>query len=316
MSERHIESSYSMKQIDTHEHNTQSCHKTLLVLFLISVMGSLATTAKGQNYFPLQVGNEWHYRWNGYDWTPPFRFDSGVEIMRASRDTIMPNQKSYTDLTRYYGVRYLRNDSSVTYGYYPESDTEFLLYKWNANVGDHWDVVQPITRVDLESISIDTVFGQALRTVQFRHMNDIVGPVHVRFAENIGPVFMHYEGEPPGSYQTEHKLSGCKIDRKESGELLSTTPPAIAVEMALMQNYPNPVSWGSETAFPFSLAASTTIELVLLDLLGREIMSLARGTYTAGKHSVTYRTKSLSRGVYFYQLRIASHRLTRTMLVF
>lgn len=299
-----------MKQFDSREH-----HKTLHVFFLIMVMASLAIPMKGQNSFPLQVGNEWHYRWNGYDWTPPFRFDSGVEIMRASRDTVMPNRKSYIELTWYYGVRYLRNDSSVTYGYYPESDTEFLLYKWNANVGDHWDVVQPITRVDLESISIDTVFGQPLRIIQFRHWNGLVGPHHVRFAENIGPVFMHYEGEPPGSYQTEHKLSGCKIDGKESGELLSTTSPSIVVEMALMQNYPNPVSWGGETVFPFSLSTSGTIELVILDVLGREIASLTRGTYTAGKYSVTYRTKSLSRGVYFYQLRIANHRLTRTMLV-
>jgi hypothetical protein len=82
--------------------------------------------------------------------------------------------------------------------------------------------------------------------------------------------------------------------------------------------YPNP---GRMVNLAFTLQRSTHIDLAVYDLLGRKVVTLAKGTYPAGHYQKSWnRTdgagKKVGSGVYFYRLRAGDEvRTARTLLL-
>ena len=91
--------------------------------------------------------------------------------------------------------------------------------------------------------------------------------------------------------------------------------PAESSEFALMQNHPNPVPRPTGTSIPFSIASETDIDLVVYDSRGCAVGTIASGRFPAGRHTAEFATQGLAPGAYFYQLRVGTQRVTRTMLV-
>jgi len=88
----------------------------------------------------------------------------------------------------------------------------------------------------------------------------------------------------------------------------------------LYQSQPNPFSpEEGVVGIRFSLSRRTDAELRIFDISGRQVRSLAAGSFPAGEHQLTWngkddRGEKVSSGVYFYRLkagsRIESHSLT------
>lgn len=75
----------------------------------------------------------------------------------------------------------------------------------------------------------------------------------------------------------------------------------------LMQSYPNP--FREETHIGYEVESAGHVELILYDLLGREVQTLVRGNQPAGLHRATWDGRDLagnpvSAGAYFYQLNV------------
>jgi glucuronoarabinoxylan endo-1,4-beta-xylanase len=91
-------------------------------------------------------------------------------------------------------------------------------------------------------------------------------------------------------------------------------PPS---EFKLEQNYPNPFS--TSTAISYQINKQSDVTVTVYDILGREIRTFAAGDQGAGPHGVLWDGKNnageiVSRGVYFYQLRVQNQTLVRKML--
>ncbi|MCX6134999.1 MAG: phospholipase D-like domain-containing protein [Ignavibacteriales bacterium] len=69
---------------------------------------------------------------------------------------------------------------------------------------------------------------------------------------------------------------------------------------SLSQNYPNP--FNPTTAISYQLTAHSFVNLVVFDVLGREVSTLVNDTRRAGTHIVHWDSSSLPSGVYFYRL--------------
>ncbi len=69
---------------------------------------------------------------------------------------------------------------------------------------------------------------------------------------------------------------------------------------ALSQNYPNP--FNASTTIEFSLPEESAVELVVYDLLGRKVATLAEGVKTAGIHTIIWTADDVPSGVYFARL--------------
>jgi hypothetical protein len=85
---------------------------------------------------------------------------------------------------------------------------------------------------------------------------------------------------------------------------------------ALQQNYPNP--FNPTTSIKFELPAEAQVSLVVYDLMGRVVATLAEGTFEAGTHTASWDGRSaagvpVTSGIYLDRLDAGTFSLTRRM---
>jgi hypothetical protein len=78
------------------------------------------------------------------------------------------------------------------------------------------------------------------------------------------------------------------------------TAQELPANYALSQNYPNP--FNPETRIHFELPHDGPVQLVVYDLLGREVQTLVNEVKVAGRYDVRLDAGRLASGVYFYRL--------------
>lgn len=77
-------------------------------------------------------------------------------------------------------------------------------------------------------------------------------------------------------------------------------PQPVVRDFKLGSPYPNP--FNAETTIPFTLEHALDIELVVTDILGRTVETLAQGIYPAGEHTIRFGGNSLASGLYMIEL--------------
>jgi hypothetical protein len=95
------------------------------------------------------------------------------------------------------------------------------------------------------------------------------------------------------------------------------TPPAFS----LSQNYPNP--FNPTTVIDYQVpalsraegSAATRVNLVVVDLLGREVAALVNGVKQPGNYSVTWNADGMASGIYFYTLRAGDFISTKRLVL-
>jgi hypothetical protein len=85
------------------------------------------------------------------------------------------------------------------------------------------------------------------------------------------------------------------------------------VQYSLSQNYPNP--FNPSTRISFQLPKAGVVNLVVFDLLGREVKSLVSDFRQAGTYSIEFDASNYASGVYFYKLQSGSFTETKKMLL-
>jgi hypothetical protein len=101
------------------------------------------------------------------------------------------------------------------------------------------------------------------------------------------------------------KATSGALTTVSSGTITVRIPTGIAegskpLTYLLMQNFPNP--FNPSTQINFDLPYAGQVSLIVYDVLGREVATLAAGFHQAGHHSVTWDASRQSSGVYFYRL--------------
>ncbi|MGA9120586.1 MAG: T9SS type A sorting domain-containing protein [Bacteroidota bacterium] len=87
----------------------------------------------------------------------------------------------------------------------------------------------------------------------------------------------------------------------------------VPTEFRLEQNYPNP--FNPTTVIRAQWPVAGNVELVVYDLLGRVVATLARGYYPPSRQSFTFDAAGLASGIYFYRLQVGSYVQTRRFVV-
>ena len=99
--------------------------------------------------------------------------------------------------------------------------------------------------------------------------------------------------------------------------LVAALDPTPARGAKLAQNHPNP--FAGRTSFAFELAAPGPASLVVLDVAGRVVRTLASGAHGAGSHRAHWdgtddRGAAMPAGIYFYRLTGGGGASTRSMI--
>jgi hypothetical protein len=97
-------------------------------------------------------------------------------------------------------------------------------------------------------------------------------------------------------------------------DIEQASPDAVAdrkshpLSFQLHQNYPNP--FNPSTTISFSLPSRGFVTLKIFDLLGKEIATIASGSFSAGSHSVVWDADGLPSGVYCCRMQSGSYTQT------
>jgi len=94
---------------------------------------------------------------------------------------------------------------------------------------------------------------------------------------------------------------------------IASSSKTIPTENMLMQNYPNP--FNPSTMITFQLNKGSNISLVIFNILGQKVASVADGYFAAGSHSINWNASRFSSGIYYYELKTSSQRFIKKMLL-
>ena len=114
------------------------------------------------------------------------------------------------------------------------------------------------------------------------------------------------------------KVSVVDVNGKLVDTILDQTN-GVPTEFSLSQNYPNP--FNPTTTISFGLPEAGNVKLVVYNLLGKEVQTLAVGPMEAGLYQAVWNSRNsfgrkVSSGVYFYRLTVDNKTVhTRKMLL-
>jgi parallel beta-helix repeat protein len=94
--------------------------------------------------------------------------------------------------------------------------------------------------------------------------------------------------------------------------LVSVEQDVMPTEYKLSRNYPNP--FNPTTTINYQLPEFSKVQLIIYDVLGREIKKLVNAKQPAGKYQITFDASKLSSGIYFYKLISNSFVQTNKMI--
>ncbi|MBI5476883.1 MAG: T9SS type A sorting domain-containing protein [Ignavibacteriales bacterium] len=105
---------------------------------------------------------------------------------------------------------------------------------------------------------------------------------------------------------TNYTSTSIHVDR-----LVHVEDNGIPTEYSLSQNYPNP--FNPSTTISYSVPTSCQVRLTVLDILGREIVTLVDEQKFAGTYEVNFTASNLPSGIYFYRLTAGTFTNTKKM---
>ncbi|MGB9664337.1 MAG: T9SS type A sorting domain-containing protein [Ignavibacteria bacterium] len=127
------------------------------------------------------------------------------------------------------------------------------------------------------------------------------------FAKNSNSLLTDFNGidADTSSYlvlgQPNNQTNSVFITKLRTGETSVQKEFNSSGNFYLYDNYPNP--FNPSTNIKFYLSKDTDIELIVFDLIGKEIQTLTKGFYKAGTYEFNFNGKELSSGIYFHKLK-------------
>ncbi len=283
-------------------------------------------------YFPLQKGNVWQYRYRD----SPYQ-NGWTENMVCYGDTVMKNGVTYTKISPapYVGTsttKYCRIDSLYRIQEYIDSlclifvydppfcnckcdscfiNKEISIFKLNESDSSYWstcfnigdNLFWPVLRY-LGGYNLDA-FGKTWEAKLFAQYNRIYDSSVNDSLDQYGNSFILVKGL--GIFYTELResssatLEGAIINGVKYGTFVGVeeneNKPA---SFTLNQNYPNP--FNSQTVITFTLDKAQQIKLEVYNVLGQKVATLADDYLSSGLHIKSFMADNLSTGVYYLQL--------------
>ena len=302
-----------------------------LLFFLACLPGRLPANTPADSascYFPLQTGDIWQYHYF-YEDCCCFVDVSVFCTVEVTGDTTLPNGRQYKVLVSsapsFIPGRILRIDSATANVYEFSGDTttgDYIVDSLRADVGGEFR-----TRggMPIECDRIDTASIMGIRTTT-KHF--VGGGMEYTLAYGLGltrMVTMKFECQSWNFYTTE--LCYAKVQGVEYGSLVSVADRqnAPVQSFRLWQNYPNP--FNSTTVIGYTVgeirgqeSGVSLVQLIVYDLLGREVAVLVNEKKAPGTYQVTFDARlpggqPLASGVYICRIRAGNFAETMKLLL-
>jgi hypothetical protein len=130
---------------------------------------------------------------------------------------------------------------------------------------------------------------------------------------NFDPVNARYVRLTSIERGTQWGISFFELGAYES--LTTSAEPTLEVprNFLLEQNFPNPFNPSTEIGYQLNTTAE--VQLIVYDILGKEITVLVNQVQRAGRHSVTFNANNLASGMYYAKLQAEEKVQIRKMML-
>lgn len=183
---------------------------------------------------------------------------------------------------------------------------------WNRNVDP--DIKQYRIYKKKETSNFELIGSVSKNTLEFVDSDELV----------ITDPPSHQMGIVPAYYKIKARDNGNK-DSEFSNQVTSwvyselpqiswfTNGETVINEFTLDQNYPNP--FNPSTNIEFVLPERSNVVVKVFDALGREIETLANGSFPSGRNVVSFNASNLSSGIYYYRVSTENYISTKKMML-
>lgn len=113
--------------------------------------------------------------------------------------------------------------------------------------------------------------------------------------------------------RTDSMLSAPFMIYAPHGSAVTDPDPAAPKEFVLAQNYPNP--FNPSTTIRFSVPRQADVRVDILDILGRQVATLANGPHAPGDYALNWNGADCATGVYMLRLQTGDKVLLRKMML-
>ena len=278
-------------------------------------MSSMEIIPGANNIAPIDINNKGQVVGYSYDIGAPFFWDNGTvsEIKSSVSGYVIYNTKAL-------------NDSGYVVGYATDTNSwANKAYIWRDGIMD----ILPLPSGTQQSFAVDINnrgeivgdlikndgtyihYGMIYRNGMTSDLNELIPDAarcQVNFANKINNL---------GSIVATGMING------ETHAMLLTPPDDLntgirpektqATDHLLGQNFPNPFNYS--TTIPYFLPEEEHVQLVIIDVLGREVAVLIDEVQLAGERSVEFNAEQLPGGVYFYRLQAGNYSETKRLLL-
>jgi len=114
-------------------------------------------------------------------------------------------------------------------------------------------------------------------------------------------------------YICRHSTSGIIYRFAGSPQTGVGPGEGLPAEFRLEQNYPNP--FNPSTTINYELPFPSFVTLEVIDVLGRQVVTLVEGVQPAGRHNATLDASKLSSGIYLYRMAAGKFASVKKLLV-
>ena len=154
--------------------------------------------------------------------------------------------------------------------------------------------------------SVDTVNGRFVYQIGYFEANN----KPIRINTN------HLQKNDVAVNLTYQFIGADNIILSAGSETMDITP--VPSEFALHDNYPNP--FNPVTTINYDLPKDAYVNLIIYDIMGREVVNLAGQEMTAGYQTMTWNARNnagalVSAGIYFYQIQTRDFIKTKKMVL-
>lgn len=147
-------------------------------------------------------------------------------------------------------------------------------------------------------------------------INDQLGPTEFEYVTNAGLTAADFSVTPGVTNQAWM----CAGDPGYSDHEIQVTPnsvvgpiPPAPTGTVLHQAYPNPTN--GMTTVAFEIEQSQDVQLIMTNMIGQQVMTIANGEFNTGTHKFQINTSDLKSGVYFYTLKAGNEQMTKKLVV-
>jgi type IX secretion system substrate protein len=287
-------------------------------------------------YLPLSVGNVWlYYGLYNYPFGQGTYYDKYriTGTVQSGGHTYFTFNHQRVQLTGAISGREIRlfwrglpiRVDSTTINVYKDTVCNaslLLVDSLKARKNDSSNTCEPFS-FNFREICSDTSFynicGANRKSKTFYLQNGIEGGDRPQYVKDIGVVsYLWFQHQENATYT----LRGCVINGTLCGDTSLTGITPISSEVPesfqLYQNYPNPFNPVTKIRFdiPSGFEHRTlNIELIIYDILGKEIATLVNELLHPGIYEVEFDGSNFPSGVYFYKLETEDFYQSRRMVL-